>query len=49
MMSFNYIGHMAAVETEKALKDQTVRISAQNIFLFTAFSRFKLQGIVGSL
>ena len=33
MMSFNYIGHMA-VEAEKALKDQIVRISAQNIFLF---------------
>ena len=46
MMSFNYIGHMA-VEAEEALKDQTVRISAQNIFLFTAFNRFK--GIFGSL
>ena len=46
MMSFNYIGHMA-VEAEEALKDQTVRRSVQNIFLFTAFSRFK--GIFGRL
>ena len=40
MMSFNYTGHMV-VEVEEALKDQTVRISVQNIFLFKAFSRFK--------
>ena len=46
MMSFKYIGHMA-VEAEEALKDQTLRISVQNIFLFTAFSRFK--GIFGGL
>jgi len=36
----NYIEHMA-VEAEEALNHQTVRMSAQNIFLFTAFSRFK--------
>ena len=46
MVSFNYIGHMA-VEAEEALKDQTVGRSVQNIFLFTAFSRFK--GIFGRL
>ena len=40
MVSFNYIGHIA-VEAEEALKDQTVRISVQNIFLLTTFSRFK--------
>ena len=44
--NINYTGHMVA-EAEEALKDQTVRISVQNIFLFTAFSRFK--GIFGNL
>ena len=39
-------GHMA-VEAEEALKDQIVRISVQNILLYTAFSRFK--GIFGNL
>jgi hypothetical protein len=46
MMLSNYIGHMA-VEAKEAVKDQTVRVSVQNIFLFTAFSRFK--GIFGGL
>ena len=46
MVSFDYIGHMA-VEAEEALKNQIVRISVQNILLYTAFSRFK--GIFGNL
>ena len=45
MMSFNYIGYMA-VEAEKALKDQTVRISARNIFLFTAFKQIQRNSLV---